>query len=64
MNFRTSSRSFLATLRAIRGAAATIPRWGLPFFWFATACLLLFSLPIFLVAAFCTGMRPLYERRG
>jgi len=46
-----------------RSAAASMPRWVLPFYWLAAACLLLFGGLIWAVARFCLSMRPLYEAR-
>jgi hypothetical protein len=50
--------------RLARGAAESMPRWALPFYWVSAACLLLFAIPIWLVARFCISMRPLYQRRS
>jgi hypothetical protein len=55
--------SFRALVRANSSIVATIPRWALPFYWCAAACILLFSGVIWLVASLCMSMRPLYERR-
>jgi hypothetical protein len=54
---------FRALIHANRSITATIPRWALPFYWCAAACVLLFSGVIWLVARICMSMRPLYEAR-
>lgn len=49
-------------LRLGRTAAASMPRWALPFYWISAACLLPFVVFIWSIASFCMAMRPLYER--
>lgn len=55
--------SFRSILAACRRNAASVPRWALPFYWASAACVLLFAGLIWLVAAFCMSMRPVYEAR-
>jgi hypothetical protein len=40
-----------------------MPGWALPFYWLSAACVVLFAGFIWLIAAFCMSMRPVYERR-